>query len=150
MERREAIFGVDLETPYDVAEAVTRYLRASIRYRETVPPVPPGQEPVDWFLFDLREGFCTYYATAEVVLLRSLGIPARLTIGYVTGERLGAGTYQVRRRDSHAWPEVYFPQVVLLEIDPAGSDDGRQTSTVSVQVPRQPLSDALVDGLLRG
>lgn len=109
------------ETPYDVAEAVTRYLRATIRYTETVPPLPPGQDPVDWFLFDLREGFCTYYATAEVVLLRAVGVPARLAVGYATGERQGPGIYQVRRRDSHAWPEVYFPGIGWVEFEPTGS-----------------------------
>ncbi len=120
------------ETPYDVAVAVTRYLRLSIRYRETVPPLPSGREPVDWFLFDLREGFCTYYATAEVVLLRAVGIPARLAAGYATGERQG-DIYRVRQKDSHAWPEVYFPGIGWVEFEPTVSQPEIQRPLGSVE-----------------
>lgn len=107
------------ETPYDIAVAVTRYLRENIRYSPRVPEPPRGREPVDWFLFDHRRGFCTYYATAEVVLLRSLGIPARLAVGFARGEwDLKTGTYVVRERDAHAWPEVYFPGIGWVEFEP--------------------------------
>ncbi len=117
---REIASGLD--TPYDVAEGVTRYLRTNISYRETVPPAPAGQEPLDWFLFDGREGFCNYYASAEVILLRSLGIPARLAVGFAQGERLaGSDAYLVRQRDAHAWPEVYFPGVGWVEFEPTAS-----------------------------
>ncbi|RMF46676.1 MAG: hypothetical protein D6755_06330, partial [Anaerolineae bacterium] len=74
------------ETPYDIAERVTRYLRQTITYQTTIEAPPANQEVVDWLLFDYRKGFCNYYATAEVVLLRSLGIPARLAVGYAQGE----------------------------------------------------------------
>lgn len=107
------------ETPYDIAVAVTRYLRDNIRYSPRVPEPPRGREPVDWFLFDHRRGFCTYYATAEVVLLRSLGIPARLAVGFARGEwGFKTGTYVVRERDAHAWPEVYFPGIGWVEFEP--------------------------------
>jgi len=109
-----------LETPYDVASAITLYLRTYIHYSDTVPSLPPGEEPVDWFLFDLREGFCNYYATAEVVLLRAAGIPARLAVGYATGEQRDR-VYQVRQRDRHAWPEVYFPGIGWVEFEPTAS-----------------------------
>jgi transglutaminase-like putative cysteine protease len=108
------------ETPYDIAVAVTEYLRANIRYTPTVPPVPRGREPLDWFLFDLRRGFCNYYASAEVVLLRSLGIPARLAVGFASGKWEG-GRYLVRDKDAHAWPEVYFPGFGWVEFEPTAS-----------------------------
>jgi len=108
------------ETPYDIAVAVTEYLRAHIRYTPTVPPVPRGREPLDWFLFDLRRGFCNYYASAEVVLLRSLGIPARLAVGFASG-KWERGRYLVRDKDAHAWPEVYFPGVGWVEFEPTAS-----------------------------
>ncbi len=108
------------ENPYDIAVAVTEYLRAHIRYSQTVPPTPRGREPLDWFLFDLRRGFCNYYASAEVVLLRSLGIPARLAVGFASGKWEG-GRYLVRDKDAHAWPEVYFPGFGWVEFEPTAS-----------------------------
>lgn len=108
------------DNPYDIAVAVTEYLRANIRYSKTVPPVPRGREPLDWFLFDLRRGFCNYYASAEVVLLRSLGIPARLAVGFASGQ-WERGQYLVRDKDAHAWPEVYFPGFGWVEFEPTAS-----------------------------
>ena len=110
------------ETPYDVVVAVTEYLRDNIEYNETVPPLPINQELVDWFLFDLKQGFCNYYATAEIVMLRAVGIPARLAVGYAQGETLEVtDTYSVRQRDSHSWPEVYFPDIGWVEFEPTAS-----------------------------
>jgi hypothetical protein len=112
----------DHDNPYDIAMAITRYLRTNIGYSETVPFPPTDQEPLDWFLFDLREGFCSYYASAEVVMLRSLGIPARLAAGFARGEyQRGTHTFLVRQRDSHAWPEVYFPNLGWVEFEPTVS-----------------------------
>jgi transglutaminase-like putative cysteine protease len=116
-----AEIGAGLDNPYDIALAVTQYLRQNIEYSETVPAIPARQEAVDWFLFDLQQGFCNYYSTAEVVLLRSLGVPARWAVGYARGERLENGTYYVRQRDAHAWPEVYFPDLGWIEFEPTAS-----------------------------
>ena len=115
--------GADLDNPFDIAATITGYLRHRIRYSETVPidRRPSDQEPVDWFLFDLREGFCNYYATAEIIMLRSLGIPSRLGVGHAEGEHQGDGVYVVRRRDAHAWPEVYFPGLGWIEFEPTAS-----------------------------
>jgi hypothetical protein len=120
---------VDLDSPYDMVDAITNYLRETIEYTETIPPPPGsvagesgGQELLDWFLFDLRRGFCNYYASAEVIMLRSLGIPARLAVGFAEGERQsGTDVYLVRRRDAHAWPEVYFPGLGWIEFEPTVS-----------------------------
>ncbi len=111
------------ETPYDIATAVTQYLRTNIEYSETVPPLPTDQELVDWFLFDLKQGFCNYYATSEVIMLRVLGIPARLGVGYAQGEQIEniPDAFVVRQRDAHAWPEVYFPGIGWVEFEPTVS-----------------------------
>ena len=107
------------DNPYDIAVAVTNYLRNNITYANTVPVPPTDQDPVDWVLFDLQEGFCNYYATSEVVLLRAVGIPARWAVGYAQGEfDSESGTYQVRQRDAHSWPEVYFPGIGWIEFEP--------------------------------
>lgn len=118
------IISSDQDTPYDVAAAVTHYLRTYIKYTETITPTMSDQEPLDWFLFDLREGFCNYYASAEVVLLRSLGIPARLAAGFAQGDRKpGTGVFVVHQEDAHAWPEVYFPGVGWVEFEPTVSQN---------------------------
>ncbi len=120
------------ETPYEIVEAVTSYLRNNIAYTKTIPQVPQGREQLDWFLFDLRQGFCNFYASSEVMMLRSLGIPARLSVGYLSGERQGGQesnipgartvSFVVRQRDSHAWPEVYFPGIGWIEFEPTASE----------------------------
>lgn len=111
-----------LDNPYDIASTIVSYLRTKITYRDTLPPVPSGQEPLDWMLFDLQQGFCNYYASAMVIMLRSLGIPARLAVGYAQGERvLQENVYLVRQRDAHAWPEVFFPSIGWVEFEPTVS-----------------------------
>jgi transglutaminase-like putative cysteine protease len=113
----------DLDSPYDVAAVVTEYLRRGISYSETITDTRPAdQEHLDWFLFDLQLGYCNYYASAEVIMLRSVGIPARLAVGFAEGERRpGTNTYVVYQRDAHAWPEVYFPDLGWVEFEPTVS-----------------------------
>jgi len=105
--------------------ALTRYLRANIEYSETITETRPAeQDPLDWFLFDTQVGFCNYYASSEVMLLRSLGIPARLAVGFAEGEHQGGTTtYLVLERNAHAWPEVYFPGFGWVEFEPTVSED---------------------------
>jgi transglutaminase-like putative cysteine protease len=109
-------------TPYDQAEAITAWLRREIAYENSVPDPPANREAVDWFLFDHKAGYCNFYATAEVILLRSLGIPARMAVGYAQGEMdPETGRFLVLRKDSHAWPEVYFPGIGWVEFEPTAS-----------------------------
>ncbi len=108
--------------PYDKAQAITNYLRANIQYAASLPEPPAGRDPILWMLFDYKKGFCNYYASAEVLMLRSLGIPARLAVGFAQGQ-YQAGEYIVRQRDAHAWPEVYFPEIGWVEFEPTVSQD---------------------------
>ena len=108
-------------TPYDKANAITGYLRTGIKYSMTLPSAPPGVEPLDWFLFTLKSGFCNYYASADVMMLRSIGIPARLAVGYAQGQATPDGFYVVHERDAHAWPEVYFPGIGWVDFEPTAS-----------------------------
>jgi hypothetical protein len=66
---------------------------------------------VDHFLFspDGQRGYCLHYASAMVLMARSVGIPARLVLGYAPGERIEDGVFQVTNKASHAWAELYFP-----------------------------------------
>jgi transglutaminase-like putative cysteine protease len=116
-----------LDNPYDKVEAVTRYLRENITYTTTVGSPPEGMDPIEWFLFELQAGYCNYYASAEVLLLRSIGIPARLAAGFAQGEvNAESGGYVVRQRDAHAWPEVYFNEYGWVEFEPTVSQPARQ------------------------
>ena len=112
----------EFDTAYDRALAITGWLRTNIEYsRETEGP-PPEVEPIDWFLFEYQIGFCNYYASAEVIMLRSLGIPARLAAGYASGTYNPTdGIYEVYGEDAHAWPEVYFPGIGWVEFEPTVS-----------------------------
>lgn len=141
-----------METPYDKAAAITSYLRNTIQYTEVITePFPINQEPIDWFLFDLRKGFCNYYATSEVILLRAVGVPARIAYGYAEGELLeGTTTYVVRQRDAHAWPEVFFPNLGWVEFEPTtfqrelnrplGEAESNQNNDQPIPQPTAPLS----------
>ncbi len=105
-------------TEYDKVIAVTEYLRQNLQYSETLQELPQDKELIDWFLFDAQRGFCNYFASAEVILLRSIGIPARLAVGYAQGKINSPNVYQVIQRDAHAWPEVYFTNVGWVEFEP--------------------------------
>ena len=111
-----------LTTQYDRVEAVTSWLRRNIEYSRVTDTPPEGADPLEWFLFDYRVGFCNYYASAEVVLLRSLGIPARIAAGYARGTYDAiSGVYRVYGADAHTWPEVYFPDIGWVEFEPTVS-----------------------------
>lgn len=119
---RQIVAEAGATNPYDQAKAIEIYLRTNITYNETIPAPPAGVDPVEWFLFDLREGYCTYYATSMVAMLRSLGIPARMAAGFAQGEYDEAlGEYVIRERDAHTWVEVYFPGYGWVEFEPTSA-----------------------------
>ena len=103
-----------LANPYEQAKALAGYLQRdeSFSYQTKAPFPQDGQDLVDFFLFDPesdRRGYCQYYASAMVMMARSLGLPARVAVGFAPGERLEAGRYLVREANAHAWAEIYFP-----------------------------------------
>jgi transglutaminase-like putative cysteine protease len=108
-------------TPFEKTILITRYLRENIVYSETISDPPRNQDSLEWVLFDYKQAYCVYYASAEVLMLRSLGIPARMAVGFTQGERED-NTYVVRRLNSHAWPEVYFPGIGWVEFEPTAGE----------------------------
>lgn len=124
------------DTPYDRARAIESWLRENIRYNESISAPPANVDTVEWLLFDAREGYCTYYATAMIVMLRNLGIPARLAAGFSQGELAPASNqFVVRERDAHTWVEVYFPGYGWINFEPtvahapitrAGDDEAQE------------------------
>jgi len=112
----------DKETNFDKVMEITRFLRTEITYSETVDIPENVADPIDWFIFESKEGFCNYYATAEIIMLRSIGIPARLVVGFNEGDYQPEDrSYQVKVQNSHAWPEVYFPGFGWVEFEPTAS-----------------------------
>jgi hypothetical protein len=76
---------------------------------------------VEYFLFDLKQGYCDYFASAMVVLLRAQGIPARLATGYVAGKfDNNTRKFVVTEEEAHSWPEVYFPGYGWMAFEPSG------------------------------
>jgi protein-glutamine gamma-glutamyltransferase len=107
-------------TQFDTVMALTTYLQTNFQYSQQLGHVPPGRDPVDWFLFDVKIGYCEQFATAETLMLRSLGIPARLATGYSTGDYDPVLDQSiVREHDAHAWVEVWFPNHGWVPIDPS-------------------------------
>jgi len=113
----------NIPSAYDRAEALETFLRSPpYSYSAQVKATPPGKDPVDYFLFDLKQDFCEYFASAMVVMLREVGVPARLVEGFTTGTYdSAANAYVVREQDAHAWVEVYFPQYGWIEFEPTPS-----------------------------
>ncbi len=119
---REIVTNANAETPYDRAKAIETWLRNNITYNERIPAPPVGVDPMEWFLFEMRQGYCTYYATSMIVMLRSLGIPARMAAGFAQGEwDASLNQYVVRERDAHTWVEVYFPGYSWIEFEPTSA-----------------------------
>ncbi|GBD24272.1 Protein-glutamine gamma-glutamyltransferase [bacterium HR29] len=113
--------------PYDAAVALEAYLR-QFPFDPSVPAPPPGRDAVEFFLFDLKRGYFDYQASAMAVMLRSIGIPARVAAGYALDPKDQNGaTFTVRKDDAYTWVEVYFPGYGWVPFNPtadrpAGSD----------------------------
>jgi transglutaminase-like putative cysteine protease len=106
-------------TTYDKVVTLENWMGGNLRYSLDVPLLPEGADAVDQFLFVDRRGFCEQIATSLVVMLRSLGIPARVVAGYTPGQRNPfTGLYEVRASDAHLWTEVWFPGVGWEAFDP--------------------------------
>ncbi|MDR0589689.1 MAG: transglutaminase-like domain-containing protein, partial [Spirochaetaceae bacterium] len=89
-------------------------------YRYSLKPgIAPDGDQLKFFLFQSKKGYCSYYAFSMTLLLRSLGIPARVAVGFfVNPETSTFNYYPVRSSMAHAWVEVYYPEYGWIEYDP--------------------------------
>ncbi len=111
-----------LTTPFDKAIAIRNYLRENITYNDQIEAPPDGVEPIHYILFDHQQAYCNYYASAMIIMLRSLGVPARFVTGYAQGEWAeDSNSYRVRSSNAHAWVEVYFPEYGWIQFEPTAS-----------------------------
>jgi transglutaminase-like putative cysteine protease len=107
----------DATTTYDQAIALQSYFRGSdFRYATDLPPAQTN-DPL-WDFLNSRKGYCVQYATAMVVMARDLGIPARIGIGFLPGERDTNGTVSVTADRAHAWPELWFANAGWVRFEP--------------------------------
>ena len=115
---------------YDKAKAIEAYLR-TYPYDLNVSAPPEGVDVADYFLFDLKKGYCDYYATSMVVLARASGLPARFVSGYSPGSYDAPNAqYVIRELNAHSWAEIYFPEIGWIEFEPTASQPEIDRSTI--------------------
>lgn len=108
-----------LDNPYDIALTTQNFLREHIEYNDQISLPPQEFDKIDYVLFEEQQGYCTYYASAMAMMLRSQGIPTRLGRGFAAGEYVDEGSfYRVRARDAHTWVEVFFPDYGWIQFEP--------------------------------
>jgi len=109
---------------YEKVILIQNYVRNSVPYDLQTQPPAPDQDVVDYFLFEAKSGFCTYYASAMAVLLRLEGIPARVATGYAPGTYVKEqGSFLISGDSAHAWVEVYFPDYGWITFEPTPSQE---------------------------
>ena len=153
---QEVVETAGAQNPYDQAKALAAYLQRddSFSYHTQVPKPEPGVDLVDFFLFDPvsdRRGFCQYYASAMVMMARSIGLPARVAVGFAPGERTDTDpdtdTFLVREANAHAWAEIYFPGYgwQIFEATKSISPVSRATGNPSTVTPPRTGVDPLLE-----
>jgi len=105
---------------FDRAARIEEYLRDTYTYSTHIASVPTDRDWVDYFLFDSKEGYCDYFATTMVVVLRVEGVPARVASGFAPGDfDESTGVSTVRENHAHSWVEAYFPRYGWITFEPS-------------------------------
>ena len=119
-------FKRDYDNPYLRARAIENYLKTDYSYAYSQPGgprLPAGQDPVDWFLFESKEGTCGQFSSAFVLLARSAGIPARVVTGWAIGDvEVSQAVYSDQ---AHQWAEVPFENLGWVTFEPTASGSAR-------------------------
>ncbi len=107
---------------YDKARAIESYLRNELSYNDQIAVPPSNVDKVDYILFNSKEAYCDYYATAMIVMARSVGIPSRLAAGFAQGTYdAEKGLFHVVDTNAHSWVEVYFPTYGWIDFEPTSA-----------------------------
>jgi transglutaminase-like putative cysteine protease len=105
------------DTPAAKAAAIQAYLRSG-QFTYSTDPLPgSGYEAMQNFLLQDRRGYCEQFASAMAMMARVVGIPSRVSVGFLPGERDETG-WKVSIRDMHAWPELYFANYGWVRFEP--------------------------------
>ena len=123
-------------TSYDAVRRIESYLRSSYTYSE----VPPRRKlPLRAFLLRDGIGYCQQFSGAMALMLRMIGIPARVASGFSPGTSTGSGTYVVRDFDAHSWVEVYFNDIGWAPFDPTPAAAPAQSQATGLEAHRAPV-----------
>ncbi|WP_433185029.1 transglutaminase TgpA family protein [Actinoallomurus sp. CA-150999] len=116
-------------TPYDRAVKLQQWFVRPGNFTYSLDaPSPRNVGALRDFLFTSRTGYCEQFAASMALLARIIGIPARVGMGYTAGTRQSDGSWIVRTKDTHAWPELYFSGIGWLRFEPTPSGGGGQGS----------------------
>lgn len=133
------------------AEALVRAALVRLQtggYVYTLEPGVYGQHTADEFWFDRKEGFCEHIASAFVVLMRAMSIPARIVTGYQGGEVNNIdGFWTVRQRDAHAWSEVWLEGRGWVRVDPTSAVAPARTGSFQRLAAPRGVLQAAMDGV---
>jgi hypothetical protein len=141
----------ETRSPYAAAVALERWFRVTggFTYSEQ-PGSVPGLPPLVGFVVDTQSGYCQHFAGAMALMLRLLGIPARVAAGFVPGH-YNDGTWTVTDHDAHTWVEVWFPRYGWLPFDPTPGRGRLSGSYSSTSVGFDPTAAAkLLAGVVKG
>ncbi|WP_399630641.1 DUF4129 domain-containing transglutaminase family protein [Sporosarcina sp. SG10008] len=112
------------ESVYEKTKAIEKYFgRNGFVYTQQGVAIPKaGDDYVDQFLFDTKQGYCDNFSTSMVVMLRSIDIPARWVKGFAPGEFVlndeGEKVYQITNNEAHSWVEAYMPGIGWMPYEP--------------------------------
>lgn len=136
-------------TTLDKIRAIEEWMDDNLTYSREIATLDEGRDAVETLLFESKRGYCEQIGSALVVMLRSLGIPARLVVGFVPSEQDPlTGEWISRGSDAHAWAEVFFPGVGWRGFDPTAGVPPAPTGPPETERPTGPL--LVAGGVLGG
>lgn len=136
---------------YEKARAIEQYFAHNgFRYdTENVPVPAEGQDYVDQFLFESKFGYCDNFSTSMVVLLRSIGIPARWVKGFAGGDQINSNgemkTFEITNNEAHSWVEAYIPNVGWINFEPTIGFSNNRSIDYDVKKDEIPETELVVD-----
>ncbi|MQC18540.1 MAG: DUF4129 domain-containing protein [Chloroflexi bacterium] len=137
-------------SPYDAARLIEAHLRSNYTFDFEISPPPPGEDAVEHFLLESRAGYFDLFSSSMAVMLRSIGIPSRVAVGFAP-ERSdydsATKTYRITEERAWSWPEVYFPGLGWVEFNPTPTrppavrpgDDSSARAAADLLVPDDSL-----------
>lgn len=142
------------KTDYERALLVKREIESRVKYNLDAAAIPAGKDPVEAVLFETKEGYCDLFASSMTLMARSIGIPARMVVGYypLSDEGDGDGRYVVKEADKHAWAELFFKDHGWVVFDategaasvPGGERGSSNTESLADSAPVKLAIDVLI------